>query len=263
MEFLLGSDPEVFVTQAGKFLSAFGLIPGTKEEPHPVDNGAVQVDGMALEFNINPSTNESEFLFNIESVLSQMKAMVPDYEVVAAPVADFDEFYLQMQPEEALELGCGADYNAWQQGERNPKPDASVNFRTGAGHVHIGWGEGMGEDDPRHMEYCCRIARQLDFFLGLPSLLFDDDTRRRELYGCAGAFRPKSYGLEYRVLSNKWLDSPDLIKWVYRAVDAALQSFEQGNLLEERWGDIAHIINNSDVEAAKAIIEQEGLEVPE
>ena len=56
-QILVGCDPEVFVAKGGKFISAHGMIPGTKKAPHKVERGAVQVDGMALEFNIDPAAS--------------------------------------------------------------------------------------------------------------------------------------------------------------------------------------------------------------
>lgn len=55
MSYLVGADPELFVSKAGVILSAFGLVGGTKKVPQKVERGAVQVDGMALEFNIDPA----------------------------------------------------------------------------------------------------------------------------------------------------------------------------------------------------------------
>jgi len=121
MQLLLGADPEVFVQQAGKYLSAHGLIPGDKQNPYPVNNGAVQVDGMALEFNISPADTPETFLFNVQSVMQQLREMVPDYEVVTDPVATFTQEYLDEQPPEALELGCDPDYNGWSL-EENTGP---------------------------------------------------------------------------------------------------------------------------------------------
>ncbi len=45
-------------------VTASGLvIPDTaKEKPFPVTNGAVQVDGMALEYNIDPASTVEEFV---------------------------------------------------------------------------------------------------------------------------------------------------------------------------------------------------------
>ena len=55
IEAKVGADPEIFLGDAdGGLVSAYGLIKGDKEHPFPVTNGAVQVDGMAAEFNIDP-----------------------------------------------------------------------------------------------------------------------------------------------------------------------------------------------------------------
>ncbi len=83
----IGCDPEAFLKQAGRFVSAHGLIPGTKAMPHHVDNGAVQVDGMAVEFNINPASDATQFVTHINSVMAQLQAMLEGYEVVASPIA--------------------------------------------------------------------------------------------------------------------------------------------------------------------------------
>ena len=218
MEVLIGCDPEVFVTKGGLLTSAHGLVKGTKKAPYKVVGGAVQVDGMALELNTDPTSCIIEFQQRVELVLGQLAEMVPDYRLSIQPTADFDPEYLASLPFEATELGCDPDYNAYT-GKVNPTPDKEVSFRTGAGHIHLGWTEDVDPFDPGHFEACCLLAQQLDCYLGLPSLLWDKDNRRRELYGQAGAFRPKTYGMEYRVLSNSWLRDPKLIKFVFaRAV---------------------------------------------
>ena len=102
----IGADPELFVTKGGQFRSAHGLIPGTKEKPFPVENGAVQVDGMALEYNIDPATTADEFVLYNQSVLGQLKAMVPDYEFAIVPSCRFNGNHFRVQPDEAKELGC-------------------------------------------------------------------------------------------------------------------------------------------------------------
>lgn len=260
MNIKVGCDPEVFVKQDGRFLSAFGLIEGDKKNPQKVERGAVQVDGMALEFNIDPASHEDEFLINVQEVFNTMKRMVPTYEVVACPVADFPFEYLAEQPKEALELGCDPDYNAWTGGV-NPRPNAKVPMRTASGHIHIGWTDGQSSDDANHVNRCDMVARQLDFYLGLPSLMYDKDTRRREMYGKAGACRYKPYGVEYRTLSNAWLNSEELIKWVFRATKQGVLDLMNGKILQDRYGDIQHIINTSDVDSASAIIKEAGLEV--
>ena len=235
-EFSLGADPEFFVSKAGKPVSAHGLIPGDKKNPFKVKGGAVQVDGMALEFNIDPAKNFKEFKGNMDGVMKTIMQMVPDYEQYDSPVAEFGFDYIESQPLEAKELGCEPDYNAYT-GEVNPRPDAATPFRTASGHIHIGWTNGVDPHDPGHFMACRKLSRALDLFLGVPSLLWDTDTRRRELYGKAGAFRPKSYGMEYRTLSNKWLDSkiPHLKAFVYhQTIDAVKALFEDENILNKK-----------------------------
>lgn len=259
MNILIGADPELFGKRDGKYVSAYNLIPGDKANPHRVDNGAVQVDGMAFEFNINPADSGDGFIFNIQSVLEQLRAMVPDYEVVADPVADFDLEYIASQPPEARDLGCDPDFNAWS-GAVNEKPNVNLPMRTAAGHIHIGFTEDAR--GPEHFEICRIITQQLDFYLGLPSLLFDNDQRRRDMYGKAGAFRPKSYGVEYRVLSNAWLRDDKLMRWAFDAAQQGVQSV-RGYRLTDKYGDIQEIINNGDIASARRIIDNENLPVPE
>ena len=134
---LVGADPEVFVQQQGIFRSAYNLIKGDKKNPQRVNKGAVQVDGMALEFNIEPAANADEFLVNIDTVFNTLRSMVPDYDIAVTPVAHFDREYFNSQPEAALELGCDPDYSGWSR-EANPKPSTDKPMRTASGHVHVG-----------------------------------------------------------------------------------------------------------------------------
>jgi hypothetical protein len=248
MEVLLGCDPELFVKNSnhGGFHCAHGLIPGTKIQPHPVKNGAVQVDGMALEFNIDPAKDITEWMANINSVRTQLQAMVPGYSLETVPVADFDQRTMDHAPFEAKELGCEPDFNAWN-GAPNPRPDGTVNFRTASGHIHVGWTEDADVRSVNHTADCVAVVKQLDYTLGIYSLLWDPDNRRRSLYGRAGAYRPKQYGVEYRVLSNAWLKDERLTRWVYNAAIVAVNELEKGNRFYEMHGDLAQSIINDNI----------------
>ena len=70
MNILIGADPELWIIdrKTGKPISAEGLFEGTKAAPYQVENGAVQVDGMAAEFNINPAKDSREFVYNTLTV---------------------------------------------------------------------------------------------------------------------------------------------------------------------------------------------------
>lgn len=206
--FQFGADPEIFLRKNGKPVSAHGLIEGTKKEPFPTPLGAYQVDGMAVEFNIKPAQQYDfeAFNLNIASTLRDLNAAVgKDYRFAKhVTVQDFDPAYLEEQPDEAKELGCDPDYCAYT-GEINPVPDGTRNFRTAAGHVHIGWGADIPPLNQDHMEICCQFVKALDATVGVYMTYIDREPRRRELYGKAGSFRPKSYGVEYRTPSNEWI----------------------------------------------------------
>lgn len=248
MKLLIGSDPEVFLKKDGKLVSCHGLLPGDKKNPFRVNRGAVQVDGMAAEFNIDPAASEEEFIGNLNAVMHQLRGMLGGYEIVADPVAHFGREYIDSQPAEAKELGCEPDYNAWLEGSVNPRPNVDAPFRTGAGHLHLGW-----KQDDQNLGECIPVIKQLDAFLGIASVLFDPDTERRELYGKHGAFRPKPYGCEYRVLSNYWLRSDKLMAYVYQMTQKAFAHLVNGEHLYERYHNIPQVIDNSDVGEARRI----------
>jgi hypothetical protein len=240
IDFKIGADPEFFVKKFGKLTSAYGLIPGTKDKPFKVPRGAVQVDGMALEFNINPANSYSEFEASMSTVLKAITEMVPGYEIFVEPVADFGLDYIQSQPKEARDLGCSPDFNAYTK-EANPRPDVNTPFRTASGHIHIGWtDEPVDVNDEGHLEACRALTKSLDVWLGIPSLAWDQDDRRRSLYGAAGAFRPKPYGMEYRVLSNKWISDPHLRKVVYyNTIEAIKSTFDNPDFGDTKFSGLS------------------------
>lgn len=266
IEFTIGADPEFFVAKDGKPISAHGLVPGTKKNPHKVAFGAVQVDGMALEFNINPVKGEAGFLRNLDKVMRQILEMVPDVEYYDHPTAEFGFEYIDAQPVEAKELGCEPDFNAYTK-DVNPRPDVNTPFRTAAGHIHVGWTNGVDRLHPEHFEACCTLTKMLDFYLGVPSLLWDEDDKRRKLYGAAGCFRPTHYGMEYRTLSNRWLrsDKPYLRKFVFNnTVEAIKKCFEDPDFADTpKFGAYAKdIINENMRDTAANVLRYGGVFKP-
>jgi hypothetical protein len=147
-----------------------------------------------------------------------------DYTLVATPTALFDAEYFDSLPPVPKELGCTPDFNAYTK-KANMPPKTDKPFRTGAGHIHVGWGSDLDPNDYDHYRECIRLVKQLDAALFFSSLLWDADESRRTLYGKVGTFRAKPYGLEYRPLSNAWLNDPELILWVYDATVRATELF--------------------------------------
>ncbi|MHA2066536.1 MAG: putative amidoligase domain-containing protein [Candidatus Thorarchaeota archaeon] len=256
----IGADPELFLKKDGEFHSSHGIVPGTKREPHRVPIGAVQVDGMALEFNIDPAENSEEFVHNINTVLSSLREMVPnEYDFSLESIAMFPKEHMEVQPEEALLLGCEPDFNAYT-GEENPAPVPLDYIRTAAGHVHLGWTEGRDVEDPAYIQNCCSLVKQLDYTLGLPSLVEDRDEVRRNMYGKAGAFRPKEYGLEYRVMSNYWLKSNETMRKVFNRAYRGFDWLKGGGYIcSQHHPSAEEIINTHNVEAAYGICVEMGV----
>lgn len=237
-EVLVGADPELFVfdTKAKTFLSAHDLLPGTKANPKKVPRGAVQVDGLAAEFNITPARSQREFLKSVSHVRNLMEMMVrkknKDLRLIEAPSAMFDAEYFASLPFDVLLLGCDPDYNAYNM-MQNMKPSTHLPLRTGSGHVHIGFTKDKDTEDTEHTHNCAELVRFLDFALVSTSKLWDTDTQRQTMYGHPGSFRPKKYGVEYRVLSNAWLAEEWSIRFVYDTVKGVTMRWMKGwNLLE-------------------------------
>lgn len=241
-EFTIGADPELFVKKDNCLVSAHGLVPGTKRIPHNVKDGAVQVDGMALEFNIKPCLEEQEFISTLESVLSTLMDMIPGHELVYDPSVLFDEETINSSPFEALELGCEPDYNAYTQ-SINPPPENPGRLRTAGGHVHIGGLKCDNHMSQEHFAVCNRLSKLLDEEIGVYSILWDNDDKRRELYGKAGSYRPKFYGMEYRTLSNKWIFNKAIVSFVYQGVRRALEKMFDPTYIPDE--DIPFIIDFS------------------
>ena len=238
----LGADPEIFVMKRGRPISAHVFECGTKEKPQQTENGSVQVDGLALEVNVRPALTKLAFVRNVSHVMQDLADIVATKDneayLMVAPSMTFGKEYISSLPEAVRELGCNPDWNAYEVIE-NPTPDGNVDFRTAGGHIHIGWGDVPNHDSLQHIGLCAEVAKQLDYLIGLPSLQFDKDNRRRSLYGKAGCFRPKKYGMEYRTLSPAWLNSIRHTSMIYDRTMKALRLMNEGVILDEMFDGFA------------------------
>jgi hypothetical protein len=235
--FTFGCDPELFIfNENGEPVGAEGIIPGNKWEPFAVNKGAVQVDGMAAEFNIDPASTFEEFDTNIVTVLKELKKFLPKgHTLKAVPAVTFSEEEWSKASEDSKELGCMPDFNAWE-GNLNPPPDTSANPRTrcAGGHLHVGWTKDADLSDISHVLNGRDLVKQLDYYLGAWSLQKDGDPTRRSLYGKAGACRFKPYGVEYRVLSNFWVTTKTQRLAVWNRMQTAIHDMRRSFLPEAK-----------------------------
>ena len=212
--FTLGCDPELFLFdhERSKFISAIGKIGGSKKEPLKInDIVSLQEDNVLVEFNITPAQSRVAWNEFVNSGLFEVNATASRLNlgsiICSSAILDEDQFY----DEKALEFGCEPDFNIYTN-TINPKPKhENPYFRSAGGHVHFGvpFKEGNKKFTLPHMIRWC------DIVIGTWGKLIEPNSKRSELYGKAGCFRPKPYGFEYRTPSNFWLKSSALINEMY------------------------------------------------
>lgn len=253
----IGTDPEFFLEFNNTIVASQGVLPGTKDEPFLTSNGAVHRDNVLGELGIKPAKTAEELIQNINAVIEDVQLMIPHHKLVFKAHHYMDHKFLNNA--EAREFGCEPDFNAWTNTE-NPRPYATdPTLRSAGGHIHLDF-------DYKNDEDRLKVAKVCDLVLGLPSLLIDKEgLLRKELYGRAGQMRFKPYGIEYRMLSNFWLNSPELITWVYNQSKRAVEEVDK--LYEEMIiTGLEHFlegcINNNDVELAERIIPHFNIELP-
>lgn len=124
------------------------------------------------------------------------------------------------------------------------------------GHIHIGY------NNP-DMETSMNIIKALDIFLAIPSIILDPDKDRKKMYGKAGAFRFKNYGVEFRTLSNFWIKDQESVDFVFNGVQAAvdyINSDKLKDLTDVMALKIQTCINTSDESLAYELVSSFGLE---
>ena len=252
----LGADPEIFIENDVEIVSAEGLTEGgSKHFPRPISEvgHAIQEDGIMFEYNIPPSATEEEWVENHKFCLDYLEilANANGYKLSNVVSAEINPRYLQTP--QATTFGCEPDFNVYLK-DMNPTPSNETNLRCAGGHVAFGY------DDPQ-FETSEKIVKAFDIFLTLPALFKDNDTRRRELYGKAGSFRVKDWGVECRALSNFWIQSEELMRWVYRqsikVAELVLENETEADELIEKYSDrVREAIDNNDLTAAALILEE-------
>lgn len=264
----IGSDFEMFlVTSDGKFISAIPFNKGTKAHPEELDRKGccIQRDGVLQECNVPPvSLNDSKlFIENVEFVKDFIRKNIcdpKDLRLVCCASGSFEED--QLTELEAITFGCDPDFNAWKNGEVNPKPEGeSTGLRSCGGHIHFSYPDA-------DVDVSIELMKLFDLFLTVPYLLIDTDSDRRKLYGKAGAFRLQNWGneagFEARTLSNVWLETPELIKFTFEQLNAMFDYFnEHGTASTNDDGDIIiQAINDNRLDLAESLCKKYGIDVP-
>lgn len=268
----IGADCEMFLKnkKTNEIVSAEGFVQGTKEEPFVFDPSnnffATSLDNVLAEFSIPPATNKVEFYNYLRKSIRYINTSIPkEYCTVASPAEILQDYYLQTT--QAKKFGCEPDFNAYTGLQNNRPFAANPNLRSAGGHLHLGYIDpstfdpfsyyDSSMDSERH-----EIIQALDLHIGVPSVILEPDNERKLLYGKAGAFRPKIYGLEYRTVSNFYLNSKKLTMWVYDAVTNAINWLNEGNVIDRVMAThISDVINSNDKQEAQNLIKTFNLQL--
>ncbi len=214
----LGADPELFVKDAqGTIVPVCGKVGGTKAVPErmppellPGDSERYhyQEDNCAFEFNVPPSTSASTFSIRIEMALTAAKKILAAKGLTPYYSQCFHRFSNKdLEHPQATTIGCDPDYVAYGDDGAVKREAFDIKqlglWRYTGGHIHFGYDKTL---IPDHV-----MVQLIDALVYLPSVHLDLQGGRRELYGRAGVFRPKKYGVEYRTPSNYWLHKPSII----------------------------------------------------
>lgn len=192
----LGSDPELILTDSsGSPVSAVGLFERTA-------SARLYPDNVLAEFSHKPVPMH-RFASHITTVMSELSSTLSakglSYTVGQCQATYSDD---QLSVPEAHAIGCSPFSNAYNLGVNSVPRPYTDNNRYAGGHLHIGYDT---ETLPPHL-----LVQLLDEHL-LPLDPNHGKTARSDFYGAPGSYRQKPYGLEYRSLSNWWLDCPELI----------------------------------------------------
>ena len=228
-EVTVGCDPEFFLMLDGTPVSAHDIVPGSKQQPYKIPCGAVQCDGTAVEFNINPASTPEEFVSNIDTVLGHLRKKIPKkYEFAFVPEVTYSTKYWDSLPEECKQIGCDPDYNYGVI--RKP-----VNLHPtciAGGHIHIGY-SWANYFDKNHLNHCNSITNILNHKV---------DYARWQKHGARhnsvtmNVYRPKTYGVEIRGFSNEWLNHREIWPEIFGA------AIESVSVLERNLGSCPEIV---------------------
>lgn len=242
----LGSDPEIFFIKDDKVLPSSSVVPeggvnkvirdGFQGELNPSSDGCRQTSGSYIYIALMDAKQLAD---NVGATLSFKVGHI------------ISEDVWKKTPSDVRRFGCSPTLNVH---EKNFKRVTGVRekFRAGGGHIHLGGGTIRGVKNTK------RLVSLMDIFAGNTCVLIDrdpDNARRRKNYGRAGEYRVKSYGLEYRVLSNFWLKGYALWSLVTILLRNALAVEKSGradeflSLFDMK--KVRKAINNNDFELAK------------
>ncbi len=211
MHISYGADPEFFFEQNGAIIGSEKILAN-----NPI-KGLI-IDGVQAEMN-PPAANSIKGLeSNIKAIFTRLQAKlndIKDVQVSFKSFVDVPRAELDSLSDSSRVLGCKPSLNVYMIPPMAVDAKTYTKRSTG-GHYHFGlshpiYNPAIGVDERK------RLIPILDMILGNTCVLIDRDpnqAERRQVYGRPGEYRLTEYGLEYRTLSNFWLQHPGLMHFV-------------------------------------------------
>ena len=265
---VIGLERETPVVLMGEPKNVALLIPEwTKENQKKVDafqgqsGGTYHWDNALLEVTNNPEDSFSKCVHSLNRMqrlalqeISSINGNRQHAYFVENLTCAIEYSAEELDTPEAWKAGCDPSLNAYN------KPTGrgiryKDNWRFGGTHFNI---DCTGSKE--------QFAMALDNTLGLISVLAtqcpEDERRRRELYGRAGEYRSKPFGIEYRVLSNTFPELiplygenlTDFIKFLGCNVKAKRKHDLFKEIMRAKPKQVEEAINNVDKDLAATIM---------
>jgi hypothetical protein len=243
-----GSDPEFILEKDGRCRSAIGIVQGSIENRIDLHGFEFYYDNVLAECAIKYGRTQNEVIENFRLCFQIYSDMVKPYKLLPQASEIFPDE--ELAHKDSRRVGCAKEFCAYEMKQKESPLDeiSGGNLRSCGGHIHLG-ADILAGDGPEPI----LAIYMMDLFLGVPSLWLDKDKtspRRREIYGKAGRYRPKPYGIEYRSLGNFWLQSPDCVRLIYDISMFCISFIEKGSAWDLWEFDIERFLETDDMASA-------------
>lgn len=253
----IGCDPEFFFTKDGKIVGAERVLPenGIKSK-----KSTIIIDGVQAELNPTPHIERADLGNEIADCFRKLRAtmLMNKVKIDFSTTVTVDEKELESLSDKAKQFGCAPSKSASGAKAMTIKDASKYLYRSAGGHLHLGNYANNVEvqavlDNP---EYLVPI---LDIIVGNTCVLLDrseGNIERRKVYGRAGEYRTPPHGVEYRTLSNFWLQSYQLMDLVTGLARQSIQICADGYAEKIRGAvnmdEVVKAINENDFDLAKS-----------
>ena len=256
---MLGCDPEFFFRgQNGQTVGAEKILPekGIDYNPwnskKPEEISHIVIDGVQSELNPRPGSCRANLGNEISACFRALdKALKEKGQVGVSfdPVVKVSKAEMDSLSEKSKVFGCAPSTNVYKNAESqitvNPKKYLK---RSAGGHIHLGsHGDKITMEALQNVNVMVPI---LDILVGNTCVLIDRDPsnkERRKNYGRVGEYRLKSYGIEYRTLSNFWLKSYQLMSFVMGMARFAVVLVADTTKEDDYAGALLSAVNRDDI----------------